>query len=248
MTGVLTQALRATPTSNWACIATSLFGMQLTDYALLAALVMLVHVLANHKYIGHLHRRLYFVLGTFMGQLGLEHNLYQFGSDARHTYSDMNRFGPFLRPFWWFKAYWGAWAVLFALFSNLLWVRGQETGAGRAAPTGAATYRTAAARRRRGSSLRSSSASAASSSTTPTFSTATARVTMPSARASTTRSSTNSTSTCRSRASWPCGSTSICFRPRATCMCVGDYALVNRTADAPIAAAFICGFRARPSP
>ena len=56
--------------------------MQLADYVLLVALVMLVHVLANHKYMGHLIVVLYFVLGTFMGQLGLEHNLYQYGSDA----------------------------------------------------------------------------------------------------------------------------------------------------------------------
>ena len=128
--GVLTQAVKGYTNFEPGLYITSLFGMQLADYVLLIALVMLVHVLANHKYVGHLIVVLYFVFGTFMGQLGLEHHLYQFGSDAGRTYSDMNRFGPFLRPFWWFKAYWGAWAVLFALVSNLLWVRGQEAGAG----------------------------------------------------------------------------------------------------------------------
>ena len=39
---------------------------------------MLVHVLVNHKYMGHLVVVLYFVFTIFMGQMGLEHNLYQY--------------------------------------------------------------------------------------------------------------------------------------------------------------------------
>ncbi len=128
--GVLTQVVKGYTNFELGQYATSLFGQQLADYVLLVALVMLVHVLANHKYMAHLIVVLYFVFGSFMGQLGLEHNLYQFGSDAGMTYSDMNRYGPFLRPFWWFKAYWAGWALLFALVSNLFWVRGQETHLG----------------------------------------------------------------------------------------------------------------------
>ena len=130
LTGVLTQALKGYTNFELGLYATSLFGMQLTDYVLLAALAMLVHVLANHRYVATSSSCCSSCLEPSWVKLGLEHNLYQFGSDAGNTYSDMNRFGPFLRPFWWFKVYWGAWAVLFALFSNLLWVRGQETGAG----------------------------------------------------------------------------------------------------------------------
>jgi ABC-2 type transport system permease protein len=130
LAGVVTQAVEGYTKFELGLYATSLFGLQLVDYTLLIALVMLVQVLVNHKYMGHLIVVLYFVLGEFMPQLGLEHGLYQYGSDAGSTYSDMNRFGPFLRPFWWFKAYWAAWALLFALFSNVFWVRGQEMGAG----------------------------------------------------------------------------------------------------------------------
>jgi ABC-2 type transport system permease protein len=67
-----------------------------------------------------------FVFTLFMGQLGLEHNLYNYGSDAGRQYSDMNGFGPFVTPFVWFKLYWAAVAALLALLSNLLWVRGEE--------------------------------------------------------------------------------------------------------------------------
>jgi ABC-2 type transport system permease protein len=128
LAGVLTQAFKGYTNVELDLYFKYLFGLQFADYALLVALVLLVHVLANHKYMGHLIVVLYFVLGTFMGQLGLEHNLYQYGADGGTTYSDMNRFGPYLKPFWWFKAYWAGWALLFAVVSNLFWIRGQELG------------------------------------------------------------------------------------------------------------------------
>jgi ABC-type transport system involved in multi-copper enzyme maturation permease subunit len=127
--GVATQAVKGYTNFELGLYAKSLFGLQLADYVLLVALVMLVHVVANHKYMGHLIVVLYFVFGMFIGQLGLEHNLYNYGSDPGSTYSDMNRYGPYLAPFWWFKAYWATWALLFAVVSNLFWVRGQEMGA-----------------------------------------------------------------------------------------------------------------------
>ena len=129
LAGVATQAIKGYTNFEFDLYATWLFGLQLADYVLLVALVLLVHVLANHKYMGHLIVVLYFVFVMFMGQLGLEHHLYQYASDSGLSYSDMNRFGPYLEPFWWFKAYWAGWALLFAVLSNLFWVRGQELGA-----------------------------------------------------------------------------------------------------------------------
>jgi ABC-2 type transport system permease protein len=129
LAGVATQAFRGYTNFELGLYLRWLFLFDLPDYLLLVALVLVVHVLANHKYMGHLIVVLYFVSHLFAGQLGLEHNLYLFGSDAGRTYSDMNGFGPFAEPFYWFKAYWAAWALLFALASNLFWVRGQESGA-----------------------------------------------------------------------------------------------------------------------
>ena len=130
LVGVLTQAAKGYFNFELGLYARALFGVQLIDYLLLCVLVMLIHVLVNQKYMGHLLVVLYFVANLFMGQLGLEHNLYQFGSDAGITYSDMNGYGPFLVPFAWFKAYWAAWAVMLAALTNLFWVRGQETAGG----------------------------------------------------------------------------------------------------------------------
>ncbi len=113
--GIVTQAVKGYTNFEIRLYLQTLFGFYLADYLLLAALVFLVHVLVNHKYMGHLIVVLYYVLILFASQLGLEHNLYQYGSDAGTTYSDMNGFGPFVAPFVWFKAYWAAWALLFAI-------------------------------------------------------------------------------------------------------------------------------------
>ncbi len=103
-----------------------LFGMQLIDYWLLCVLAMLVHVVVNHKYTGHFLMVLYYLATIFLSQLGYEHHLYRYSSDPGFLYSDMNGFGPFVGPYFWFKLYWAACAVLLALLSNVLWVRGTE--------------------------------------------------------------------------------------------------------------------------
>ena len=51
-----------------------------------------------------------------------------YNSDPGWSYSDMNGFGPYLEPFFWFKAYWAACALLLATIAILFWVRGTELG------------------------------------------------------------------------------------------------------------------------
>jgi ABC-2 type transport system permease protein len=62
-----------------------------------------------------------------MGPLGLEDYLYRYGQVPNFTYSDMNRFGPYARPLFWFEVYWSFAAILLAILTNLLWVRGTES-------------------------------------------------------------------------------------------------------------------------
>jgi hypothetical protein len=104
-----------------------LFGLNLMDHVLLAALAMTVHVLVNQKYVGHI---LVLMASVFrvVGPMNGTHRLLVYGSDPGWTYSDMNGFGPFLGPFLWFKAYWASWALLLAAIAILFWVRGTELG------------------------------------------------------------------------------------------------------------------------
>lgn len=129
-----------------------LFGLRLVDFALLAVLALTVQVVVNHKYIGHFVMVLYYVWTLFMPKLGLEHNLVKFGGAPDLEYSDMNRFGHFLKPVLWFDLYWALFCVLLAIASLLLFPRGVESGA---------RFRLREARRRLGPALAAGSGLAA---------------------------------------------------------------------------------------
>ena len=129
--GMLLQLLKGYSAFELPLYLKLLFGMQLADYVLWATLALLVHVLVDHKYLGHVVFVLYFAFVIFareVGALHFEHNMTVFSATPRWIYSDMSGFGPFLGPWLWFKLYWGAWALLFAVVANLFWRRGRESG------------------------------------------------------------------------------------------------------------------------
>ena len=127
--GMLLQALQGYYNFEPGIYVRILFGMQLIDYLLWAALAMFIHVLVDQKYVGHLVFALYFAFSLFGRlRLGIEHNLLLYPGDPGWTYSDLSGFGPSLVPFLWFKLYWAAWALLLTVGANLLWRRGRESG------------------------------------------------------------------------------------------------------------------------
>jgi ABC-2 type transport system permease protein len=107
-----------------------LFGLQLPEYLLFALLALVVHVLVDQKYIGHLAAIIVYVFIALASLLGIEHNLLIYGAGPGWSYSEMSGFGPSLGPWLWFKLYWAAWALLLAVAARLLWVRGRERGIG----------------------------------------------------------------------------------------------------------------------
>ena len=125
--GLLLQALHGYYDFELGLYVRVLFGLNLVDHVLLAALAMTVHVLVNQKYVGHI---LVLMASAFRiaGPMSGIHRMLVYNSDPGWTYSDMNGFGPFLEPFVWFKAYWAAWALLLAVIAILFWVRGPELG------------------------------------------------------------------------------------------------------------------------
>ncbi|HLL03451.1 MAG TPA: hypothetical protein VK539_22900 [Myxococcaceae bacterium] len=127
--GLAVQATRGYYQFELGLYLTALFGLQLPSLWMLCVLAVAVHVVVNHKYLGHFIMVLYLMCVQLATQFGFEHNLYNYGSSPVYTYSDMNGFGPFLRPFLWFNAYWALAAVALALVAHLLWVRGAEEGA-----------------------------------------------------------------------------------------------------------------------
>jgi len=108
----------------------SVVGLNLAGYLLVAALAMTIHVVVNHKYLGHLFVVLAIIFPRVAPGFGIRHYLLRYGMDPGWTYSDMNGFGPFMAPVVWFKLYWGAWALLLLIIATALWVRGREPGVG----------------------------------------------------------------------------------------------------------------------
>jgi ABC-2 type transport system permease protein len=103
-----------------------MFGLQLTEYLLFALLALVVHVVVDQKYLGHLMAIIAFVFIAMASLFGIEHSLLIYGAGPAWSYTEMRGFGPSLEPWLWFKGYWAAWAMLLAVVARLLWVRGRE--------------------------------------------------------------------------------------------------------------------------
>jgi len=106
---------------------TDLFGIRLIEYWILCVLALLIHTWVNNKYLGHFVMVLYFIASIAVPGMGLQNYLYRFGQSPPYTYSDMNGYGPFGAPLFWFHLYWAVVAVGLAILTNLLWVRSSET-------------------------------------------------------------------------------------------------------------------------
>jgi ABC-2 type transport system permease protein len=130
LAGIVTQSARGYYRFEIPLYLQSLLGVRFIEYLLIAVLAMTIHVLVNHKYLGHLLVILFYIGLGLLSAFGLEHGLYQFGSDSGSSYSDMNGWGPYVWPFVWWKLYWIAIAILLLISANLLWVRGEETSLG----------------------------------------------------------------------------------------------------------------------
>lgn len=105
----------------------ALFGNQLITYWILCVLAFLVHTIVNNKYVGHFVMVLYFIVAIALPQMNFQDYLYRVGQSPTPVYSDMNGYGPYAAPMFWFHLYWGIGAILLAILVNLLWVRGMET-------------------------------------------------------------------------------------------------------------------------
>ena len=104
--GLLIQVLQGHYDFELALYGRILFGLQLPDYLLFALLALVVHVLVNNKYVGHLVVVMAYLFMAFGSLVGVEHHLLVYGSDPGWMYSDMRGFEPFIGPWLWFKLYW----------------------------------------------------------------------------------------------------------------------------------------------
>ncbi|HEX8468805.1 MAG TPA: M1 family aminopeptidase [Allosphingosinicella sp.] len=97
------------------------------EVTMIAALAVFVQSVSPNKYIGWAVMVVYIVATIVLVSMGFEHNLYQYNNGPNTPLSDMNGSGGFAAGAWWFRLYWGAFAILLLVASHLLWRRGTET-------------------------------------------------------------------------------------------------------------------------
>ncbi|MFY7999290.1 MAG: ABC transporter permease/M1 family aminopeptidase [Candidatus Kapaibacteriota bacterium] len=125
--GMITQVSNGYTNFEVGLYVKEIFGLRYLEFVMIAALALFVHTVANNKYVGYIVIGIYYMAMSFGSRLGIEHNLWKYGSDPGITYSDMNEYGHFLAPFFWYKLYWGACALILTATTYLLWVRGTES-------------------------------------------------------------------------------------------------------------------------
>jgi len=91
---------------------------------LIAVLTVFVQVLVSNKYIGWAVMLVYFVASVMLGNIGWEHNLYNYGGSPQIPLSDMNGLARFWIGQAWFQLYWTAFATMLLVLSHALWRRG----------------------------------------------------------------------------------------------------------------------------
>ena len=84
-------------------------------------------VLCNQKFVGILLALLFVIVNISSEFLGFEHSLYKFGGKTLGTYSDMNAYGHFLKPYLWIKSYWFVFGVILLSLSSVVSARGMDT-------------------------------------------------------------------------------------------------------------------------
>lgn len=126
--GILIQLFKGYTHFELTQYVTTLFGIELIGFLFLCVLALLVQILVSHKYLGHFIMVTYYIASLSMGAFGLDHNLYIYGGHPGVVYSDLNGYGHFITPFIWFNLYWAWFAVILAVLSRILFVRGQEEG------------------------------------------------------------------------------------------------------------------------
>jgi len=105
----------------------SLYSETLAFLILYTLLSMFIQVMVNNKFLGFAVAIAFFILVGFLGQMGLEHPLFQFGSGSLGTYSDMNVYGHFVTPFTWLQIYWAAFVIFLFAIAVIFSVRGSES-------------------------------------------------------------------------------------------------------------------------
>ncbi len=126
--GVIVQTLKGYTNYEFGLYFRAMFLQLLPIMIQYTLLAFFIHALVNNKFVGNIVAVLVFIaIPAVQSGLRWDHNLYLFGSSPNFQYSDMNGFGHWVKPAFWFGSYWTAFSVLLGMVAYLFWVRGTAT-------------------------------------------------------------------------------------------------------------------------
>ena len=96
-------------------------------FLLTSVLALSFQVVANQKFVGYLLMVVYLVATAMASTLNVNHFLLRYAGVPSAPYSDMNGWGQFAAPLFWFNLYWTFAAGILACLSYLWWVRGYDS-------------------------------------------------------------------------------------------------------------------------
>lgn len=98
-------------------------------YLIIAA--MLIQALLNNRYLGYFAFVALLIVNFFVWMIADVGTLMvRFGRTPTFTFSDMNRWGPFVEGQVWFNVYWSTASLLLVALVHAIWQRGREVGFG----------------------------------------------------------------------------------------------------------------------
>jgi ABC-2 type transport system permease protein len=125
--GIIFQTLNGYYNYEFSVYFSGFFFEILPSLALLTLVAFFVQALVNQKFVGIILVIILFISTIALGVFGFDHDLYFFGGRSLGTYSDMNGYGHFLKPYLFVKSYWFLFGSLLLIVGSFFMVRGTET-------------------------------------------------------------------------------------------------------------------------
>jgi hypothetical protein len=127
ISGIIFQTINGYYNYNFQVYFYSFFLETLLFLALFTLIAFIAQVIANNKFVGIMVTIVLIILNITLTLFGFDHDLYFFGGSSIGTYSDMNGFGHFMKPYLFIKLYWFLFGLLLLIIASVISVRGTET-------------------------------------------------------------------------------------------------------------------------
>ena len=129
VSGVINQIIKGYYNFEFGMYFTDLYLIEFPKYIIFVLLAFFVHSLVTKKFMGHVIAIAIWVLLFGLNQLAnVDNNLYLYSYAPRYAVSDMNGFGHFAEPLFWFRTYWLACGGVLLVIGYLFWKRGTDSG------------------------------------------------------------------------------------------------------------------------